>query len=171
MNIEASIESVDSNSTSDSPNSNKTIQGKPKMQNFYNRLLSACLRFMKPSKCLTKEKEYLFGDEKSIERDLFERGHTIENKCFKRTSCITKTVPLSYESIKRSILVEMKKCGGRLRLLYDIANGKITKGNLKYEIEGASKKEVDIALLWSAFCKKLDLMEELVSLEANVRYV
>ncbi|CAG9767016.1 unnamed protein product [Ceutorhynchus assimilis] len=65
----------------------------------------------------------------------------IENS--KRILSVDETVPLSYESLKQSILNEIRKVG---------------------------KQELNVVLLWCAFLEKVDLLEELIHLGANISY-
>uniref|UniRef100_A0AAR5PJQ1 Ion transport domain-containing protein n=1 Tax=Dendroctonus ponderosae TaxID=77166 RepID=A0AAR5PJQ1_DENPD len=137
------------------------------MQNSYKAFMFNTLELVKLG--ISRKKESLFSDLEATDSELSETLQTIENRSFKRVSCIKKAISLSNESLKRGILSEMRQCGS-VQLLYEIADGQISAEELRNRLNEASAAQVNITLLWCALCKEYRLVEELVCLGANVRY-
>lgn len=138
------------------------------MQNSYKALVFNTLELVKL--CISRKKESLFSDLEATDSELSETLQTIENRSFKRFSCINRAVSLSNESLKKSLLGEIRQCGG-VQLLHEIADGKVRDEALRNGLKEASAAQVNITLLWCALCKEYQLVEELLCLGANVRQV
>lgn len=80
------------------------------------------------------------------------------------------TVQICHDTIKMNLIEHMKLSLGRQHFLDDIELKKITQENLIKNFEDASKLELNISLLWSAFMKRWDLFEGLVQLGASLIY-
>lgn len=80
------------------------------------------------------------------------------------------TVQICHDTIRMNLLDHMKNSSGRHQLLDDIETKKITQDNIAESFIGATKLEINIAFLWSAFMKRWDLLEGLLKLGANLTY-
>ncbi|KAJ8985161.1 hypothetical protein NQ317_012813 [Molorchus minor] len=89
---------------------------------------------------------------------------------FEEFSTSDLTVQICHDTIKMNLLELMKISSGRHQLLDDIENKKTIPENLEEAFCGASKAEINIAFIWSAFMKRWELLEGLVKLGAQLRY-
>lgn len=89
---------------------------------------------------------------------------------FEEFSTHELTVQICHDTIKMNLLEHMKLSSGRQNLLTDIETRKTTQDNLNEHFSNASKYEINIALLWSAFMKRWDLLDGLQKLGANLKY-
>lgn len=80
------------------------------------------------------------------------------------------SVQICSDTIRQNIIEQMKVTGGRSRLLEDIELGNIIAENVVKSFEHASKTERNIAFLWSAFLKRWDLLEGLLTAGADLHY-
>nr|QLH02045.1 pyrexia [Agasicles hygrophila] len=80
------------------------------------------------------------------------------------------SVQICHDTIRLNLLEHMKISSGRHQLLDDIESKKITLGGLTECFQGASKAEVNIGFLWSAFMKRHDLLEGFIKLGAQLDY-
>lgn len=130
-------------------------------------LVSVMMRLFRLFACPIKKADIIFGDAESLGAEILESCQSIENKFFKKISCVSQNVvPLSVNSLKRSIYNELGKCGST-----QLLNEGLTLADLKLRLMKCTTKEINAALLWSAFHKNWDLVQELVKLGADIRQV
>lgn len=79
-------------------------------------------------------------------------------------------VQVCKETIRNSLIEQMKSCGGRSKLLDDIEHGQILSNNVAGRFENAIKLEKNIAFLWSCFLKRWDLLDGLLSVGADATF-
>lgn len=79
-------------------------------------------------------------------------------------------VQVCKETIRISLIEQMKSCGGRSKLLDDIELGLTLSTNVASRLENATKLEKNIAFLWSCFLKRWDLLDGLISLGADPNF-
>lgn len=80
------------------------------------------------------------------------------------------TVPICYDTLKKSLYDYMKSSSGRQQLLDDIESKKTTQENLNDVFKGATKFEINVSYLWSALLKRWDLLEGLLGLGAQINF-
>lgn len=80
------------------------------------------------------------------------------------------TVQICHDTIKMNLQEHLKSLSGRHHLLDDIEFKKTTQDNLTEAFNGASKFEINIAFLWSAFMKRWDLLDGLINIGAQLQY-
>ncbi|XP_055528382.1 transient receptor potential channel pyrexia-like [Wyeomyia smithii] len=77
---------------------------------------------------------------------------------------------MSSETIRTSLMEQMRLSSGRLMLLENIAQGNIVASNLKEMFEGATKAEKNFSFLFAAFLKRWDLLEGLLEAGAELLF-
>lgn len=80
------------------------------------------------------------------------------------------SVQICNENLRSNLVEQMKSASGRSKLLDDMENGTITTTNLKKSFEFATKAEKNISFLWSAFLKRWDLLNDLLSIGADLHF-
>lgn len=131
-------------------------------------LVSVMMRLFRSLACQIKKADYIFGDAESLGVEILESCQSIENKFFKKISYVSHNiVPLSLNSLKRSIYNELGKCESSNQLL----NEDLTLADVKLRLTKCTTKEINTALLWSVLHKNWDLVQELVKLGADIRQV
>ncbi|XP_050303936.1 transient receptor potential channel pyrexia-like [Anthonomus grandis grandis] len=143
------------------PKTEKVLKNPPKLSFLWTAIASMFLRL----RTLKRKSDAVLLD---ADCELTS-GETIENKSFKRISCVNRAVPLTYESLKRSILNDLRRYG-REALAYDIEVGKLTTEELKGVLYEVTSEEINLVFLWSSFCQKVEVLEELLRLGASTKY-
>ncbi|KAL9703419.1 hypothetical protein quinque_006937 [Culex quinquefasciatus] len=77
---------------------------------------------------------------------------------------------VSAETIRTSLMEQMRISSGRLKLLDNIEQGNICAANVREMFEGSSKAEKNISFLFAAFLKRWDLLEGLLECGAELIY-
>lgn len=140
---------------------------KSSKKSLFRVLVSVIMRLFRLLACQIKKADIIFGDAESLGAEIFESCQSIENKFFKKISCVSpNVVPLSLNSLKRSIYNELSKYGST-----QLLNEDLSLADLKLRLTKCTTKEINAALLWSAFHKNWDLVHELVKLGADIRQV
>lgn len=85
-------------------------------------------------------------------------------------SPVDLSVQIGNENLRSNLIDQMKSASGRSKLLDDIENGTITADNLRESFEFATKAEKNISFLWSAFLKRFDLLNDLLSGGADLHF-
>ncbi|XP_018334781.1 transient receptor potential channel pyrexia-like [Agrilus planipennis] len=80
------------------------------------------------------------------------------------------TVQICYETIRLNLLDHLKTSSGRTHYFDDIENKKVIQENLPQFFQGATKFEINICFLWSAFLKRWDLLDGFLALGAQLNY-
>ncbi|KAL5287879.1 Wtrw family protein [Megaselia abdita] len=80
------------------------------------------------------------------------------------------SVQICADTLRISIIDQMKNCSGNAKILDDIEQGNIIVENLSQYFEKSLKPEKNIALLWSAFIKRWDILEGLADLGADIYF-
>ncbi|XP_062564146.1 transient receptor potential channel pyrexia-like [Armigeres subalbatus] len=75
---------------------------------------------------------------------------------------------VSSETIRTSLMEQMRLSSGRLKLLDNIEQGNIIAVNTKEMFEGATKAEKNISFVFAAFLKRWDLLESLLECGAEL---
>ncbi|KAJ6646569.1 Transient receptor potential channel pyrexia [Pseudolycoriella hygida] len=75
------------------------------------------------------------------------------------------------ESIRDSLLEQIRKNSGNSKLLDEIENRAVTPENAADSLSITSKFEANIAFLWSCFVKRHDLLEYLISVGADPNFI
>lgn len=89
---------------------------------------------------------------------------------FEEFSTSDLTVQICHDTIRMNLLEHMKVSSGRHQILDDIESKKTTPQNLEDTFCGASKVEINIALLWASFMKRWELLDGLIKLGGQLRY-
>ncbi|XP_044731669.1 transient receptor potential channel pyrexia [Chrysoperla carnea] len=89
---------------------------------------------------------------------------------FEEFSSQELTVQICSDTIKLNLIEHMKSATGRIHLLEDIETDKTKGENVVSAFAGATKTEINIAFLWSAFLKRWDLLEGLLTAGAELQY-
>nr|XP_018905356.1 PREDICTED: transient receptor potential channel pyrexia [Bemisia tabaci] len=78
------------------------------------------------------------------------------------------SVKVCKDSIRMSLIENMKMLGSNANSLIDIENGKTTSDQVGTKYRAFSSKEKNIVFLWSAFVKRDDLLEPLYEVGASL---
>lgn len=81
------------------------------------------------------------------------------------------SVQVCEESIRNSLVEQMKMNYGNLKLLELIKSGDITSENIADILRKSSQIEINLSFLWSCFVKRYDLLEHLLSIGAEVNFI
>ncbi|XP_055603418.1 transient receptor potential channel pyrexia-like [Uranotaenia lowii] len=77
---------------------------------------------------------------------------------------------VSADTIRTSLMEQMRLASGRLKLLDNIEQGNIIANNVKEMLEGATRAEKNISFLFAAFLKRWDLLEGLLECGAELTF-
>lgn len=81
------------------------------------------------------------------------------------------SVQVCEESIRNSLVDQMKKNSGKVTLLEQIQSGEITSENADDNLLRSSCIEVNISFLWCCFVKRHDLLESILSIGADLNFI
>ncbi|KAL1509630.1 hypothetical protein ABEB36_004339 [Hypothenemus hampei] len=120
------------------------------LTSFYRPFFTFISDIFKLCKCLPLKKAIPACDYGSVCTEQSENLQAIENKFFKRSSCINNIiVPLTNQSLKKSIFNEMRKYGN-LELLKNLMEDNLISINqLNNKLSQISVKELSIMLLYN----------------------
>nr|XP_023024379.1 transient receptor potential channel pyrexia-like isoform X1 [Leptinotarsa decemlineata]XP_023024380.1 transient receptor potential channel pyrexia-like isoform X2 [Leptinotarsa decemlineata]XP_023024381.1 transient receptor potential channel pyrexia-like isoform X3 [Leptinotarsa decemlineata] len=79
-------------------------------------------------------------------------------------------VKMCYNTIEGNLIDHMKMGSGRTQLLEGIQNRTIHQDNFLDCFRGASQVEINVSFLWASFSMRWDILEQLVSLGAQLNY-
>lgn len=80
------------------------------------------------------------------------------------------SVQICSDTIRINLMEQMKCSGGRAKLLEDIEQSNIIADNVLKHFETATKIEKNISFLWSAFLKRWDLLDGLLTAGADLNF-
>lgn len=80
------------------------------------------------------------------------------------------SVQICNETLRVSLIDQMKSGSGRVRLLEEIEQGNVVSENVAKHFETASKTEKNFSFLWTAFLKRWDLLEGLLAIGADLNF-
>lgn len=81
------------------------------------------------------------------------------------------SVQVCEESIRNSLVDQMKKNSGNVKLLEQIQSGKVTSENADANLSKTSRFEANISFLWSCFVRRHDLLEHLLLIGADLSFI
>ncbi|XP_055631266.1 transient receptor potential channel pyrexia-like [Toxorhynchites rutilus septentrionalis] len=74
------------------------------------------------------------------------------------------------ETIRTSLLEQIRNASGRTTLLEDVENCATNGGNVREVYQGSSKIEKNISFLWAAYLNRLEILEGLIDSGAEVMF-
>lgn len=80
------------------------------------------------------------------------------------------SVQICSDTIRLNLIEQLKLATGRCKPLEDIEAGNTIAGNVAATFAASSVAEKNIALLWSAYLKRWDLLEPLLASGADLHY-
>ncbi|XP_055377438.1 transient receptor potential channel pyrexia [Condylostylus longicornis] len=80
------------------------------------------------------------------------------------------SVLICHDTLRNSLIDQMKAAGGRMRLFEEIENGNIISENVQQSYENTTKIEKNLSYLWSSFLKRWDLLEGLILCGAELNF-
>ncbi|XP_011184840.1 transient receptor potential channel pyrexia isoform X1 [Zeugodacus cucurbitae] len=80
------------------------------------------------------------------------------------------SVQICNDTLRISLIDQMKSTAGRVRFLEDIEQGNVIKDNTKTHFESASKLEKNLSFLWAAFLKRWDLLQSFLDIGAELNF-
>lgn len=80
------------------------------------------------------------------------------------------SVQICNDTLRISLIDQLKSAGGRVRLLEDIEQSNVVAEGLAAHFETASKLEKNLSYLWAAFLKRWDLLEGLLKAGADLQF-
>lgn len=80
------------------------------------------------------------------------------------------SIKICKDTIKHTLLDNMRMSAGDVRLLLDIENGSVNSSDIEKLMKGCTRTERNIVLLWAAFNKKHDLLDALDELGVDYKF-
>ncbi|KAH8277267.1 transient receptor potential channel pyrexia isoform X1 [Drosophila bipectinata] len=80
------------------------------------------------------------------------------------------SVQICNDTLRISLIDQMKSAAGRVRLFEDIEQGNVVAESIRTHFESASKLEKNLSYLWASYLKRWDLIEGLLEAGADLSF-